>query len=74
VKFFRPRAFQTAICNLQSAIPSFLSPLVFSWLATRGANVSRLNPSDSQSAKALATRLRALLRDDRLFHERLEQC
>jgi hypothetical protein len=48
--------------------------LVFSWLAARGANTSRLNPSDSPSAKALAKRLRALLRDDRLFHERLEQC
>jgi hypothetical protein len=73
-KFFRPRAFQSAICNLHSEIPLSLSPLVFSWLAARGANTSRLNPSDSPSAKALAKRLRALLRDDRLFHERLEQC
>lgn len=67
VKFFRSKFTD---CHLLFAV----SPLVFSWLATRGANVSRLNPSDSPSAKALATRLRALLRDDRLFHERLEQC
>jgi hypothetical protein len=73
-KFFRARAFQSAICNLQSSIPASLSPLVFSWLAGRGANASRLDPTDSMSAKAMAGRLRALLRDDRLFHERLEQC
>jgi len=73
-KFFRPRVLQSAICNLQSAIPLSLSPLVFSWLARRGATASRLDPSDSRTAKALARRLRALFRDERLFHERLEQC
>lgn len=66
-KFFRSKF---AICNLHFAV----SPLVFSWLAGRGANVSRLDPSDSPHAKAMALRLRALLRDERLFHERLEQC
>ena len=58
---------------LQSAILS-LSPLVFSWLAARGMNATRLDPSDSPTPKTLAFRLRALLRDERLFHERLEQC
>jgi len=66
-KFFRQKF---AIGDLHFAF----SPLVFSWLATRGTNTSRLNPADSPSAKALANRLRALLRDERLFHERLEQC
>jgi predicted GIY-YIG superfamily endonuclease len=74
VKFFRSNAFQFAICNLQSAIPLSLSPLVFSWLAGRGADASRVDPSDATTAKVLARRLHALLRDERLFHERLEQC
>lgn len=51
-----------------------LAPLVFSWLAGRGHAASRLDPHDSPNARALAARLAALLRDDRLFHERLEQC
>jgi hypothetical protein len=67
VRFFRSNS---AVCNLHFAI----SPLVFSWLSRRGADASRLDPSDSPSAKALARRLRALLRDERLFRERLEQC
>ena len=74
VKFFRGNAVQSAMCNLQSAIPLSLSPLVFSWLARRGAEASRLDPSDSTTARDLARKLRALLRDERLFHERLEQC
>jgi predicted GIY-YIG superfamily endonuclease len=74
VKFFKRSASQFAIGDLQSAIPLSLSPLVFSWLAGRGMTASRLDPSDSTTAKALARKLRALLRDERLFHERLEQC
>ena len=50
-----------------------LSPLVFSWLAGRGANASRLDPHDSPSARAWRVGSAALLRDERLFHERLEQ-
>jgi predicted GIY-YIG superfamily endonuclease len=50
------------------------APIVFSWLAGRGASASRLDPSLSPSAAALASRLAPLLRDERLFHERLEQC
>jgi predicted GIY-YIG superfamily endonuclease len=53
---------------------STLFPLVLSWLSRRGADASRIDPSDSPNATALAGRLRALLRDERLFHERLEQC
>jgi GIY-YIG catalytic domain-containing protein len=51
-----------------------LSPIVYSWLAGRGARATRLDPTDAASPKALASRLAALLRDPRLFHERLEQC
>jgi predicted GIY-YIG superfamily endonuclease len=50
-----------------------LAPLVFSWLAGRGASATRLNPHDVASAAALNTRLAALLADDRLFVERLDQ-
>jgi hypothetical protein len=52
---------------------SLLSPLVFSWLAGRGAGATRLDPHDVTSAKQLQTRLAALLADDRLFVERLDQ-
>jgi predicted GIY-YIG superfamily endonuclease len=50
-----------------------LSPLVFSWLAGRGAAATRLDPHDSTSVKQLQERLAALLADDRLFVERLDQ-
>ena len=49
------------------------SPLVFSWLAGRGADATRLDPHDAASAKALQARLAAILDDDRLFLERLDQ-
>jgi predicted GIY-YIG superfamily endonuclease len=51
-----------------------LAPIVFSWLAQRGAKATRLDPHDASSARVLARRLAALFRDERLFHERLEQC
>jgi hypothetical protein len=47
---------------------------VFSWLARRGINATRLDPHDVRDARELRTRLAALLRDERLFRERLEQC
>ena len=50
-----------------------LAPIVFSWLANRGANATRLDPHDSATAARLRSRLAALLRDERLFLERVEQ-
>lgn len=50
-----------------------LSPLVFSWLAGRGAAATRLDPHDAASVTQLRARLAALLGDDRLFAERLDQ-
>jgi hypothetical protein len=50
-----------------------LSPLVFSWLAGRGAGATRLDPHDVASAQQLQMRLAALLADGRLFVERLDQ-
>ena len=51
-----------------------LAPLVFSWLARRGASATRLDPHDVRGVRDLRDRLDALLRDARLFHERLQQC
>jgi predicted GIY-YIG superfamily endonuclease len=51
-----------------------LAPIVFSWLAGRGRAASRLDPRADAKVAGLRARLAALLRDDRLFHERLEQC
>ena len=50
-----------------------LSPLVFSWLAGRGAAATRLDPHDAASARQLQARLAALFADHRLFVERLDQ-
>jgi len=67
MRFFRSR--------LRRAIEGpALAPVVFSWLAHRGADATRLDPHDVRDARELRTRLAALFRDDRLFRERLEQC
>jgi predicted GIY-YIG superfamily endonuclease len=50
-----------------------LAPIVFSWLAGRGETATRLDPRDLRDARELRERLAALLRDERLFHERLDQ-
>ena len=50
-----------------------LAPIVFSWLAGRGAGATRLDPHDARSTHILRARLRAALGDDRLFAERLDQ-
>ena len=50
-----------------------LAPIVFSWLAGRGRSASRLDPHDVGVRRELEARLRALLRDERLFVDRLDQ-
>ena len=50
---------------------SLLAPIVFSWLARRGANASRVNPHDMTSSRTLGARLAALLADECLFAERI---
>jgi predicted GIY-YIG superfamily endonuclease len=55
------------------AVPA-VAPIVFSWLARRGATATRVDPNDVRDAREMRSRLSALLRDDRLFRERLEQC
>ena len=49
------------------------APIVFSWLHRRGQAATRLDPRDVRDARELRRRLAALLRDLRLFHERLDQ-
>ena len=68
MKFFRRVAHHKA-----GTSDHLLAPLVFSWLAGRGADATRLDPHDSPSARQLLARLAALLGDDRLFVERLDQ-
>jgi hypothetical protein len=48
-----------------------LAPIVFSWLAGRGAGASRLDPHDAASARELRGRLQALLGDAELFRQRI---
>jgi len=50
-----------------------LAPIVFSWLSGRGEAATRLDPREVRDARELRARLAALLRDERLFHERLDQ-
>jgi predicted GIY-YIG superfamily endonuclease len=64
MKFFRAA---------QPAPRGSFAPLVFSWLAGRGESATRLDPHDAASARQLQARLAALLSDERLFVERLDQ-
>lgn len=48
-----------------------LAPIVFSWLAGRGGEASRLDPHDAASPRELRVRLAALVADERLFSERI---
>ena len=50
-----------------------LAPIVFSWMAGRGSTATRLDPRDVRDARELRGRLATLLRDERLFFERLDQ-
>jgi hypothetical protein len=49
------------------------APIVFSWLARRGAEATRLDPHDAPTRRVLAARLAGLLGDERLFTERIDQ-
>jgi predicted GIY-YIG superfamily endonuclease len=74
-KFFRQASADRTLSNAERRTPNLakLAPLVFSWLTSRGADATRLDPHDAASASELQRRLAALLADDRLFVERLDQ-
>jgi predicted GIY-YIG superfamily endonuclease len=67
------RFFNAALRNTRATPAPLLAPIVYSWLAQRGANATRLDPHAVASARALRMRVAALLKDDRLFVERLDQ-
>lgn len=48
-----------------------LAPIVFSWLAGRGAGTSRLDPDDAPTWQTLRARLARLLADPAVFTERI---
>jgi predicted GIY-YIG superfamily endonuclease len=49
------------------------APIVFSWLAGRGAGATRLDPHEAVNRAELSTRLIALLKDEQLFMDRIDQ-
>jgi predicted GIY-YIG superfamily endonuclease len=48
-----------------------LAPLIFSWLAGRGSMTTRMDPHEAHSTAHLCASLETLLKDRRLFTERL---
>jgi predicted GIY-YIG superfamily endonuclease len=66
------RFFNSALRHARTSGPP-LAPIVYSWLAGRGASATRLDPHAARSVQEMRRRLGALLRDERLFHERIEQ-
>ncbi len=48
-----------------------LAPIVFSWLARRGASATRLDPHDARDPRELRRQLADLLADEALFTERI---
>src|SRR5436190_507480 len=68
------RFFKSPLRDRAGSAASPLAPIVFSWLAHRGAAATRVDPHDARDARELRKRLAALLRDERLFRERLHQC
>jgi len=73
MRFFRsalpPRAIVASAAG-HGAAPR-LAPIVFSWLAGRGASATRLDPHDVATPRELRMRLMALLADESLFTERI---
>jgi predicted GIY-YIG superfamily endonuclease len=63
------RFFRSPLRGRFDAAP--LAPIVFSWLAGRGASASRVDPHDGATVAALRERLRALVADPALFAERI---
>lgn len=62
-KFFADREKQSTAVRL--------APIVFSWLAGRGAAATRLDPQGVKSTRELRAQLASLVGDERLFTERL---
>jgi hypothetical protein len=59
------------IDNNRAPGPRALAPIVFSWLASRGARATRFEVRDLMSAEDLRVRLSVALATPQLFSERL---
>jgi hypothetical protein len=64
-------SFFRALAARDESDDAALSPLVFSWLAGRGAAATRLDPHDGGSARELRRRIALLLDDPSLFTHRI---
>lgn len=69
-RFFASAVSDPGMTGSERPLDGF-APLVFSWLAGRGAAATRLDPHDVSSAGELQRRLKVVLEDDRLFTERI---
>jgi hypothetical protein len=73
MRFFQSPLWRSRSDGNRGEFPVDIAPIVFSWLAGRGAEATRLDPHDSPTRRHLAARLAALLGDEELFLERLDQ-
>ena len=65
------RFFQATVGEGSESGRQPFAPLVFSWLAGRGAQTTRLDPHDARSETEICVRLDTLLQDTHLFSDRL---
>ena len=72
-RFFHSPLSRSRARRPRGEFPLDVAPIVFSWLAGRGAEATRLDPHDSPARRQLAARLAALLGDEQLFVERVDQ-
>jgi hypothetical protein len=63
------RFFNSVLGRRRDGLP--FAPIVFSWLAGRGASATRLDPHDARTSIELRKRLTVLLKDQALFTERI---
>jgi predicted GIY-YIG superfamily endonuclease len=72
-RFFRPATVSRQGTRRAAAAPDgpLLAPIVFSWLAQRGAASTRLDPHDVTASRSLHAKLALVLADERLFTERI---
>jgi predicted GIY-YIG superfamily endonuclease len=64
------RFFFSPLARSRRSLPP-LAPIVFSWLAGRGDQATRLDPHDATSRRDVRARLERVLADEQLFTERI---
>jgi predicted GIY-YIG superfamily endonuclease len=73
MRFFHSPLWRSRAYRLRAESEVDASPIVFSWLAGRGANATRIDPHDAATRRGLGARLAAVLADEELFADRIEQ-